>query len=260
MAGMERIKQKLASDEVIIGTHVKWADNSITELFSMAGFDYIWIDGEHGYQSLQDTLNHIRAAQANGAAAFCRIPWNDPVRAKPILEMGPDALIFPFIRTREDAELAAASCHYPPKGVRGWAPGRAINNGLMSQDEYLKKAADIWVIAQIEHIDAVTNLDQILEVDGINGYIIGMSDLSSSMNILGQLANPELIKIIDEIAAKIKAKGKSFGTAAGFNERVLCQWIKRGGRLISIGGEEEFLCRQSRFVLGEMDKFIKENR
>jgi 2-dehydro-3-deoxyglucarate aldolase/4-hydroxy-2-oxoheptanedioate aldolase len=130
----------------------------------------------------------------------------------------------------------------------------------MSQDEYLKKAGDIWVIAQIEHIDAVANLDRILEVDGINGYIIGMSDLSSSMNILGQLANPELLKVIDEIAVKIKAKGKPFGTAAGFNDRILRQWIKRGGRLISIGGEEEFLCRQSRFVLGEMDKFIREDR
>lgn len=253
---LDNIRAKLAKDELVIGTHVKWIDSSITESFSMGGFDYIWIDGEHGIMSLNDTLNHIRAAQANGAAAFCRIPWNDPVRVKPILEMKPDAIIFPFIRTKEEAELAVASCFYPPKGIRGYAPGRAMRHGQMSMDEYLKSAEDVWVIAQIEHIDAVKNIDEILEVEGIDAFIVGMSDLSASMGIMCQLDNPELLKVLDYLAEKIRTSGKPFGTATGFNPTVVGQWMSRGGRLISVGGEEEFLSKQSKYVLTEMNSIF----
>jgi 2-keto-3-deoxy-L-rhamnonate aldolase RhmA len=255
---LNKIKSKLKNNELVIGTHVKWIDNSITELFSMIGFDYIWIDGEHGFQSLEDTQNHIRAAQAHGAAAFCRIPWNDPVRVKPILEFGPDAIVFPFIRTAKEAEQAVSACMYPPKGVRGWAPGRCINYGLMPMQEYLVDAVETWVVVQIEHIDAVNNIDEIIAVDGINAFIVGMADLSWSMNIPCQLDNPQLLAVLDTLAEKFVSAGKPFGTATGFNPVVLKQWINRGGRLISVGGEEEYLCRQGQMVLGEMKRFFSE--
>lgn len=258
MHGMKRIKDKLSRNDLCIGTHVKWNDNTITESFAMGGFEYIWIDGEHGPLSLQDIQNHIRAAQANGAAAFCRIPWNDPVRVKPILEMAPDAIVFPFVKTAEEARLAVASCRYPPAGIRGFAPGRASRNGFMPLDEYFESAKDIWVVAQIEHIDAVNNIDSILEVEGVDAFIVGMSDLSASMGIICQLDNPELLKTLDLLAEKFVKAKKPFGTATGFNPTILKAWIARGARLISIGGEEEFLSRQTRFVLGEMASFFAE--
>lgn len=260
MTGMEKIRKKLADDELCVGTHVKWRDSSISESLSIGGFDYMWIDGEHGILSLDDTLNHIRAAQANGAAAFYRVPWNDPVLAKPILEMGPDGIIFPFVKTVDEARQAVAACRYPPKGVRGFCPGRAAKHGYMQFDEYLKAAEDVWVIVQIEHIDAVRNIDYILEVEGIDAFIVGQSDLSASMGIMCQLDNPRLIEVLGSLCEKLAASGRPFGTATGYNPHVVKRWMDWGGRLISVGGEEEFICRQTQITLEGMNSLFAESK
>ncbi|WP_286174982.1 aldolase/citrate lyase family protein, partial [Harryflintia acetispora] len=130
MFQIDELKKKLENGGLAIGTHVKWREASFSELFAMEGYDYIWIDGEHSALTLDMVAAQVRAAQANGAAAFYRVPWNDPVLVKPVLEIGVDGVIFPFIRTAKEAAAAVAACKYPPEGIRGYAPGRAIRYGL----------------------------------------------------------------------------------------------------------------------------------
>ena len=110
---------------MMYGTLLCIGDPTVTEIISQAGFDVLWIDTEHSPISGITLQNTLIAARAGGTPAWVRIPWNDPVLAKPVLDMGADGIIFPYIRTLEDAERAVAACEYPPRGVRGYGPMKA---------------------------------------------------------------------------------------------------------------------------------------
>lgn len=255
MFQIDNLKKKMKENGLAVGTHVKWPEGNLTELFAMAGYDYIWIDGEHSTLTADDVNSHIRIAQSNGAAAFYRVRCNDPAVVKPVLELAPDGIIFPMICTAEEARKAVSACKYPPVGVRGYAPGRAIRYGLMDLDTYLAETEKIWTIIQIEHVKAVENLDEILKVPGIDAIVVGMMDLSASLGKLGQVEDPEEMRLLDEIAEKTKRAGLPFGVSMGYSPKIVQDWIRRGASLISVGGEEEFLCRMARQTLTEMRKF-----
>lgn len=111
----------------------------LTEALAMSGFDAVWIDMEHTAIGKEALLNNLIAIRAGGAASFVRVPWNDPVQTKPLIDMGIDGIIFPYIRTVEDAKLAVASCAYPPEGIRGYGPLRSLEYGKISKQEYVDK-------------------------------------------------------------------------------------------------------------------------
>ena len=150
-----------------MGTVVALTDATASELFGEAGYDFVWIDcelfGEAGYDfvridcehsamCLAEALNHVRAARGAGAAAFVRVPSNDPVVVKPYLQLHPAGIIIPRISSAEDAERAVASCRYPLRGVRGYGPSRGVRFGEISPQDYLETVSrDVMVILQIEH-------------------------------------------------------------------------------------------------------------
>ena len=126
---MGYLKEKLQDCEEIAGMHVSLGDACVSELLAGVGFDFLWIDTEHtaiDYQALQ---NHLIAARAGGTSTLVRIPENNKVLVKRVLEMGPTGIIFPMINTAEEAETAMKSCLYPPYGIRGYGPIRAVSYG-----------------------------------------------------------------------------------------------------------------------------------
>ena len=160
----------------------------------MCGFDVLWLDMEHSAIGIESLLSNMMAARSGGTPAWVRVPWNDPVRVKPVIDMGADGVIFPFIRTAEDARLAVASCTFPPKGIRGYGPLRALDYGRISQAEFVESAyRDCQRIIQIEHIDAVNHLEEIAAIDGIDAFIVGPNDLSASIGKLGQTMDEEML-------------------------------------------------------------------
>jgi 2-dehydro-3-deoxyglucarate aldolase/4-hydroxy-2-oxoheptanedioate aldolase len=239
---LARITEKITKKELVIGTHIATADPVASEIVCTAGFDFVWIDGEHGAMDRKDINLHIMAIRGQGVAPFVRVPWNDPVLVKPILDMGPAAVVFPFIKTAEEARLAVASCRYPPAGIRGFAPVRAINYGAMDGTEYLERAQrEPWVVIQIEHIDAVGNLEEILAVEGIDTVVIGSSDLSGSMGLLTQLRHPDVIDVCDQIASACRAVDKPFGVSLLYSEENVRDWIKRGVAWIGVDNDVSYL-------------------
>ena len=162
---------------------------------------------------------------------------------KPILDMNPSAVIFPMIMDKNDAEKAVAGCKYPPEGIRGYGPKRANEHGLVSLEKYLDAARDLWVILQIEHIQAVENLEAILKVKGVDSIVVGPCDLSASMGLIGQTRHPEVIKLMDEIARIAKQHEMPFGTSIGTSPPDIEDWINRGASWISVGTDEEYLIR-----------------
>ena len=164
---MNKVRQAIAEGRLAIGTHCTSEDIGLYEICGKCGYDYIWIDAEHGPMTLNTILDGIVGTASGGCDSFVRVAKNDPVLAKPVLEMGADGIIFPMINTPEEAETAVKSCMYPPMGTRGYGPIRALDY-CGNADEYIKSADNgIFKIIQAEHIDCVNNLDEILDVPNI---------------------------------------------------------------------------------------------
>jgi 2-keto-3-deoxy-L-rhamnonate aldolase RhmA len=256
MATLSDIRQKIAAHELVIGSHVSLLDSSVSELLACVGFDFLWVDTEHSAIDRGVLQQHLVAAQAGGAAAFVRIPWNDPVLVKPVLEMGPAGIVFPMICSAEQAKAAVAACLYPPAGVRGFGPRRAVRYGTVPSDRYIREAAEsFWRIMQIEHIDAVRNLEAIVEVEGVDAIVVGPNDLSGSVGLLGQTGHPEVRKLCDRIAEVAKRRGIPFGTSIGDDPDTVRQWIDRGVDWIATGTDTGSLLAGGRRALEQARAF-----
>ncbi len=224
------LAQKMDRRDILYGTVLNIGAPIVTELLAQSGFDILWLDMEHTAIGVEAVLNNLIAARSGGAAAWVRVPWNDPVLVKPIMDMGADGIIFPFIRTVDEAKLAAAACTYPPHGIRGFGPYRAADYGRISLEEYVGgKARDCRRIIQIEHIDAVRNLREIAAIEGIDGFIVGPCDLSASIGKLGQLRCDEMLALYQEIGQVLREAGKPSGIYAGnYNKEYIQQFIDMG--------------------------------
>ena len=220
-----RLFDNLKSGRMSVGCVVTMSDLVVSELAGDCGMDFCWIDAEHAPHTIQDVQRHLIALRGTGCAGLVRVRANEPMLIKPYLDLAPDGIVIPMVNTREQAEAAVRACRYPTTGIRGCGVRRAVRYGAEDFFEYEKLSAT-WplVICQIEHIDAVRNLDEILKVEGVDSFCIGPCDLSGSMGILNRMDDPELNKVIDEVAARIKKSGKWLGTAAGDFPR----WKARG--------------------------------
>lgn len=253
----ERLNKKIERGETVIGTHITLTDHSVTELMGHIGYDFVWIDWEHAAIDRHHIQNHLIAAAAAGIAGIVRVPWNDPVIVKPVLEMGPDGVVFPMIRTAEEARNAVASCRYPPKGIRGFGPRRANMYGASPNDEYLEYAdGGFWRIMQIEHAEAVANLEEILSVDGVDTIVVGPSDLSGSIGQLTKTNHPEVVKLMDEIGSKCRNSGKPFGVSMGWSPAEVGEWKRRGVSWIASGLDTGLLYEAGANVLTDVKRIF----
>jgi len=237
------LSEAFTGGRLAIGGHVFLTDPSISEAMAGFGYDFLWIDAEHGPFDKERLLAHIVAANGAGAAALVRVAGNDPIIIKPVLEMGVDGIIIPMVCSAEEAKRAVAACLYPPRGIRGFGPRRANRYGMVPMDEYLEKAdASFLRIVQIEHVEAVRNLAGILAVEGLDAVIIGPNDLSASIGRLGKLGDPEVVRLYDEIVSVCKREGMPCGVSIGPGDRqFIREWIGRGVDFISCGDDISFM-------------------
>ena len=260
ISNLSRIKDKISKGELVIGVGVSLGDPVVSEILCHCGFDFVWIDYEHGALDRKLIDLHIMAIRGCGVAPFVRIPWNDPVLAKPILDMGPAAIIFPFIKTVEDARLAVSSCKYPPEGIRGFGPRRANNYYTINTKDYLNLSrSEPWVILQIEHKDAVANIEEIVKVNGVDSIVIGPCDLSGSIGLLGKTDHPENVKLIDKISSVCNNAKMPFGASIGINDfEVYKAWIERGVCWLECGNDIPYLVQGGKRSIKDVNKIYKE--
>lgn len=238
----EKLNKKLENGEVIIGAYIFGGFPMMTEAISLCGYDVLWIDMEHTAIGNEALINNLIAAKAGGTPSWVRIHWNDPVLAKPVLDMGVDGIIFPYVRTADEARLAVQACCYPPYGIRGYGPLRALDYGAITQMEYVTETyKKCKRLIQLEHIDAVNNLEEIADVEGVDAFIVGPNDLSGSIGLIGQVKHPECIKLYEKIASILKSKNKPFGVATGPDEEFIDLWLKLGATIIFAGHDTGFV-------------------
>jgi 2-keto-3-deoxy-L-rhamnonate aldolase RhmA len=247
---LDQFRKTIAAGRVCIGSGVALSDPLISELTAEAGYDFTWIDLEHSPLTLQAALGHVMAVRGTKTAPFIRVPWNDPVLIKPVLELNPAAIIVPMVRTAEEAARAVSACKYPPAGIRGFGPCRGVRFGAVNTAEYLATAdSRTLVMLQIEHLDAVRNLEQILQVPGVDGICVGPNDLSGSMGKLGQTTDPQVRAAVMQILRTTRSAGKMPGLATGFDPESFRIWLDCGVQWICLGADWINLFTQSRSIL-----------
>jgi len=193
------LKNKLKNNELTLGSWITIGHTAIVDIMSSAGFEWLVVDIEHTSIDLATAHQLIATIQANGMKALVRVSKNEEVIIKRILDMGADGIVVPMVKSKEDALEAIDYAKYPPVGKRGVGLFRAQKYGL-GFDEYKKWVNDeLVIIAQIEHIDAVENIEEIITTEGIDGVIIGPYDLSGSMGYPGEYDRDDVKKAIAKV-------------------------------------------------------------
>ncbi len=199
--------------KVRIGSWITLNHMAIAEIMATAGFEWLCIDIEHSvidYYALQVMISTI---QSKGVKAFVRVGGNDAIILKRVLDAGVDGIICPMVNSKEEAEQLVANCKYPPQGTRGVGLARAQHYGLDQGFEKYKtdKANQVEIIAQIEYIKAIQNLDNILSVEGLDGTFIGPYDLSGSIGKPGLYDEADVQALIATYEQKAKEVDKWMG-------------------------------------------------
>jgi 2-keto-3-deoxy-L-rhamnonate aldolase RhmA len=241
---------RLRKRQLLLGTMLTLPSPEVAEMVSKCGFDWLFLDGEHGAASI---LDWQRVMQAVGGRCACvlRVPACSEVDIKKALDIGADGIIVPMIRTVQQARDAVAWSRYPPAGGRGIGLARAQGYGL-DFDGYLERAnQEIALILQAEHVDAVGHIDAIADVQGIDAIFVGPYDLSASMGRTGQVDDAEVCAAIDRVAAACRQRGLPLGYF-GMNSESVRSYIDDGYSLICAGTDTDFITRGARHLAAKL--------
>ncbi|GER23288.1 4-hydroxy-2-oxo-heptane-1,7-dioate aldolase [Zafaria cholistanensis] len=227
----------------IAGMFLDSGDAGIAEICAGAGLDYLLIDAEHGPVNLAAILAQLRAIASYPVVPVVRVPTNDPVIIKQVLDLGAQSLIVPMVNTAEEARQAVAATRYAPAGVRG-VGGVLVRSARWNRvPDYLARAnALVSLLVQIESAEAVENAAEIAGTDGIDGVFIGPSDLAATMGLLGQQDHPEVVASVVRTIAAVKRAGKIIGVNA-FVEAQARQYIAAGADFVNVGADVALIAR-----------------
>lgn len=269
MSYVNPMRKLLKENKYVLGTHTGMCEPGITELLGKL-YDFVWIDMEHSSLDKRDIYYHILAAKAAGTASLVRVAWNDPVLAKPVLDMGPDAIVFPQVNTAAQARAAVEACSYPQYGgVRGWGPMRANDYGLMDTDKFIAESGNfdrVFIIIQVESCVALEELEEIVKIPGIGAICVGPADTSASMGKLTKMRDPEVMKVYDKMGEIISKSDVPMMVSIGFCEPDISEWKARGVRIFGINTDLGMIVRGAKSDLeylnplfGRKDKYYTED-
>ena len=193
------LKTKLASKEVSCGSWITLANPGIAEIMARAGFDWLVVDLEHSVITIREAEELIRVIELNGVCPLVRLSSNNEVQIKRVMDAGARGVVVPMVNSRKEAENAVASVYYPPLGRRGVGLARAQGYGTDFEEYKTWLEKEAVLIVQVEHIQAVENLESILSVDQVDGFMVGPYDLSASLGIPGQFENPLFLNAMEKI-------------------------------------------------------------
>ncbi|HTZ78326.1 MAG TPA: HpcH/HpaI aldolase/citrate lyase family protein [Stellaceae bacterium] len=238
-----RFKRGLAAGTPQIGFWLNFASPTVTEVCAGAGFDWLLIDMEHSPNELPDVVNHLRAMEGGTAEPVVRVPWNEPVIVKRLLDQGARSFLFPFVQSAEEARRAVAATRYPPKGIRGFA-GTTRANRYARVPEYAKRAEeDICVLVQTETRKAVGEIEEMAKIEGLDGIFIGPADLAADMGHIGNTQHAEVQAAIIEAGQRIKKAGKAPGFLS-LREDETRKVLGAGFVFVAVGTDVALFARQ----------------
>jgi 4-hydroxy-2-oxoheptanedioate aldolase len=250
-----RFKAALKSGDQQIGLWCSLASPISTEIVASSGFDWLLLDMEHSPNDLRDIYFQLQAMAEGTASPVVRVPSDDHVTIKRVLDAGAQSLMIPNVDDAEQARRAVAATRYAPHGIRGFSQGpRAARFGRIP-DYHARCAAEICVLVQVESRRALDNVEAIAGVEGVDGVFIGPGDLSTSLGYLGQQNHPDVVAIIEQTIARIRPTGKAAGVLTA-NEELAKRYIAAGTRFTAVGSDMGLLARTSEALAGRFRQSV----
>lgn len=226
-------RSRLLAGEVMIGASVTLNSLETAEALAHSGLDWLFIDLEHSPLGIPQAQNILQAVGSH-AAGVLRLPLNDEIWIKKALDTGCAGIIIPQVNSKAEAERAVRWSKYPPVGSRSLGLARAHGYGLNAA-EYIQHANEACaVIVQIEHIRAVENVEEIINVAGIDGVFVGPWDLSASLGKPGQVEDPAVLAAIERVRAACQQRGMPLSVFANGVESAR-RYLAQGFTLIANG-------------------------
>lgn len=237
-----RFKHALREGRHQLGLWCTLSHHYALEVVAGAAYDWLLLDMEHSPNDLESLLAQLQAAAAYPPSAVVRVPWNDTVMIKRVLDIGAQSLLIPYVQTVDEARAAVAATRYPPAGVRGVAGAtRATRFGRVPG--YAQRAhEEICLLVQLETESALQHIEAIAALDGIDGIFIGPADLHASMGYAGEIAHPAVMPLIEDAIGRIRAAGKAPGILM-VNEAVAHRCVEHGTLFTAVGTDVGLLAR-----------------
>lgn len=254
----QSLKQRLQNGDTLIGTIVTIPASEVADMLSRLGFDFLWIEAEHGPSNLVQAQAAVLAA-GERCATVIRVPGQDEVWIKKALDTGCDGIIVPHVNTADEAQRIVDLSLYPPEGIRSLGAARGQTYCMDMPNCIEDTNRQTAVIVQVEHIDAVENIEAIARVTNLTAVLIGPYDLSGSLGIPGQTEDPEVQKAISHVIKVCNAAHMPVGIFAAdvtAAQRALAQ----GVTLVALGVDAVFLWSGAQSALNEIKQKGRGNK
>ena len=245
-----KFKEKILKKEKQIGIWSCLTNNTVAEIISITGFDWSVIDMEHSPNDIQEVLTQLQVMEGYNTEPVVRVPWNEPVITKRVLDMGAQTILFPFVQNKDEALSAVEATRYPPKGVRGVMSAARMNRYGHIENYYTEAEKEICVLIQCETKEAIKNIPDIAKVNGIDGIFIGPSDLSSSIGKIGQFEDIQVQNLIYEGLDLCKKAGKPAGILTAKKDYAK-KYIKDGYTFVAVNSDTNLFARGAETLLKE---------
>jgi 2-dehydro-3-deoxyglucarate aldolase len=229
-----RFRRDVREKKRLIGCWASLASPISTEVLGYAGFDWLLIDGEHAPNDLGSILTQLLALKDSPSAAVVRPQWAEPVLLKRLLDLGVYNFLMPFIESAEQARAAVAATRYPPRGIRGIAVAQRSNRYGYCPEYFERIDDNICVLVQIESRAAIEAVEEIAQVEGVDGLFIGPSDLSASLGHFGKPKHPEVQAAMQRVLDVARKHDKPVGILSAVEEDAQ-RYLDQGMSFVAVG-------------------------
>jgi len=249
---MKNLKKRIQEGEAVIGCWLNLGSALTAEIVGMAGYDWVLIDLEHGAGEEKDVLSQLQALQRSNSSAIVRVESDERQRIHRVLDAGAEGVMVPHIDNPAQARKVVEGIRYPPGGSRGVAKMvRASGFGKNFAEYYANSNDNILGVVQIETREALSHLDEIASMDGVDVLFIGPADLTMSMGIFGQFDHPLFTDAVNATVAAAKKTGKAAGILI-FNPDEYSRYYEMGVRMIACGADATFVAEGSRTMAAKL--------
>lgn len=234
-----------AADRPLAGMWVCSGSPLVAEICAGGGLDWLLVDMEHGPNGLGSVLAQLQAVAAYPVTPVVRVPANDEVVLKQVLDLGAQNVLVPMVSSADEARAAVEAVRYPPRGRRGVGSALARSARWNRVDGYLGDAdGHVSLVVQVETIAAVDAAAEIAAVDGVDGVLVGPSDLAASMGLLGQQTHPDVVAAVLRAFDAVRSTGRPVGVNA-FDPAAADAYLAAGASFVLVGADVALLARGS---------------
>ncbi len=236
-----RLQDLWEQDRPAFGIWSSLADPVVAALVAGGPFDYTCIDLQHGHATPADAGAVVRAVRAAGRAPAVRVSWNEPHAIMRALDLGASTIVVPMVETADDARSAAAACRYPPRGTRSWGPmWTGVDPGPTPGPD--EQNAAVTCLVMVESSAALDHLEEIVDVDGVDGVYIGPNDLALSTGH-GRATyrdSPAVERTIQQVITTCREHGVVAGLHCS-DPAMAVEWAARGARMLTAAADTALL-------------------